>query len=552
MDTHVREPAGPLTTQDAFAAAAERLSAARPLSDRRLQEIEAAISEGRLTFAEEELARYLNLHPADADAIFLMARTQLRLGRQAQSIILLKRCVELTPHFIAARYNYADLLLRAKDFPSAMDEIARLLATDPRNPLFRQLQANVLRSVGEGARSVDILGQLAAEYPERFESWLNYGHGLRALGQRDGSIAAYRRAIELQPSSGKAYWALANLKMVRLSDADIEAIEQQLKRTDLAPDDRVQLQYALGKAYEDKGAYGRSFEQYARGNAAMRLRIPYDPAGVSRHVAASKALFTPQFLMSRKGAGSKAPDPIFIVSLPRSGSTLTEQILSSHSAIEGAEELPYITLLAKRLETQGYPATLDNVDIAAFQEFGEEYLRVASAHRKLGRQFFVDKKPPNWFHLGLIHLILPNAKIIDARRHPVACCFSQFRQYFHKPRPRQAELGRLYRDYVELMAHFDRILPGKVHRVFYEELVANPETEIRKLLEYLDLPFEEKCLYFHETKRSILTPSSEQVRSPLFTEAVAQWRNYEPWLGPLIDSLGSVLTEYPSVPEELR
>jgi hypothetical protein len=319
------------------------------------------------------------------------------------------------------------------------------------------------------------------------------------------------------------------------------------------------MQFALAKAFEDLGAYDRSFEQYAKANAATRLRIEYDPNTLSSGVAANKALFTSEFLRSRGGVGCKMRDPIFILGRPRSGSTLVEQILSSHSAIEGTAELPYITLLASRLEqrestTYGtdYLKVLAGMEPAALTALGEEYIVDTRVHRKLDRPFFIDKKPGNFAHIGLIHLILPNAKIIDARRHPAASCLSMFKHYSSKGRIRLAELGRFYRDYVELMAHFDRVLPGRIHRVIYEDMIADPEAEVRRLLDYLDLPFEESCLRFYETKRTVLTPSSEQVRRPITGEAVDYWRNFEPWLGTLITSLGSVFTEYPSVPEELR
>jgi hypothetical protein len=292
----------------------------------------------------------------------------------------------------------------------------------------------------------------------------------------------------------------------------------------------------------------------------MRVRISYDPDTLSSGVAVNKTIFTSEFLKSRSSAGCPAPDPIFVLGRPRSGSTLIEQILSSHSAIEGLAELPYITTLAGRLENRDgaipygteYLRALEKMEPQGLMALGEEYMRTTQGHRKLGRPFFIDKKPANFSHVGMIMLILPNAKIIDARRHPAASALSMFKQYSSKGRLRLTELGRFYRDYVELMAHFDRVAPGRIHRVHYENMVADPDTEVRRLLDHLGLPFEESCLRFYETKRTVLTPSSEQVRKPISSEAVDHWRNYEPWLGPLIRGLGSVFTEYPAVPEELR
>jgi tetratricopeptide (TPR) repeat protein len=535
---------------DSFALAIARLSAGRPLRNRQLQQASVHIDNGRIALAEKELGAYLARREGDPDALFLMARAQLRLGRRREAAALLETCLERAPDFAAARFNYTELLLRLKEFGAALKQIDLLLAADPGNPLFRQAKANVLEHLGESEQSLAICERLVAEDPARTESWISYGHALRAVGRQEESIGAYRRALEQRPSSGMAYWSLANMKTVRFADADIGSMLAQVARPDISADDRIRIQYALGKAYEDRGEYERSFENYAKANAAMRLRIPYDPDNVTRQVAASKAMFTPEFFAGRAGAGNPSRDPIFVVSMPRAGSTLVEQILSSHSMIEGAGELPYITTLVKQLGE--FPASLAPLDTGAFAAMGAEYLELARTHRKLGRPHFVDKKPPNFFYLGFIHLILPNAKIVDARRHPAACCLSNFKQYFNKPRPRQAELGRFYRDYVEMMAHYDRVLPGKVHRVIYEEMIADPEAETRRLLEYLELPFEENCLRFYETRRSVRTPSSEQVRKPISGEAVDHWRNYEPWLGPLIRSLGAVFTDYPSVPEELR
>src|SRR6185312_8491178 len=327
-----------------------------------------------------------------------------------------------------------------------------------------------------------ICEQLAAENPDRADSWVSYGHALRALGLQQKSAEAYRKAIACQPSSGLAYWSLANMKSRRFGEADINAMLEQLKRPDIGTEDRIHLQFALGRAYEDAGAYERSFEQYAKANATMRLRIEYDPDTLTSGVAANKALFTPAFLESRKGSGSPTPDPIFILGRPRSGSTLIEQILSSHSAVEGTAELPYITALAGRLSGRDNPVphgkdylnVLADFDAVALAGLGEEYLRDAQIHRKLNRPFFIDKKPANFAHIGLILLMLPNAKIIDARRNPAASCFSTFKTYRSKSLLRLSELGRFYRDYVEYMAHFDRVLPGRIHRVIYEELVADP------------------------------------------------------------------------------
>jgi len=548
------KPATPPPDADAFARAAAELDARRPVRGRALREIVSILAEGDTGRAARELDAHLAAHPGDADAMSLMARAQVRLGRREEALVLLARCLELAPDFALARFNHANLLFKLGKFQAALDELERLLAGDAGNPLFRQMKADVLESVGESVQALAIFKQLADENPGRAESWINYGHILRAVGRQDESVAAYRRAIACRASCGLAYWAIANMKAARIGDDEVRAMQAALAGPGLAGTDRVYLGFALGRALEDRKLYAGSFEHYAKANAALRLGTGYDAEVTSRLVAQSRALFTKDFFAVREGAGSGRRDPIFVLSLPRSGSTLVEQILASHSMIEGAGELDDIQALARRLrrEKGGYPGRLAALEPAALTALGEAYIENTRVHRKLGRPFFVDKKPANLHHIGLIHAILPHAKIVDVRRHPAACCLSGFKNHFTTARPNLAEFGRFYRDYVALLAHFDSVLPGKIHRVIYEDLVADPQRETRRLLDYLGLPFEESCLRFYDTRRTVLTPSSEQVRRPISSEAVDHWRNYEPWLGPLIASLGTALTCYPAVPAELR
>jgi tetratricopeptide (TPR) repeat protein len=327
---------------------------------------------------------------------------------------------------------------------------------------------------------------------------------------------------------------------------------------DIPPDDRTHLLFALGMACEDRHDYQRALDYYTKANTSSRQRMDAAVNSIASRAGRIKALLSPEFLRSRNGSGCKVPAPIFVVGRPRSGSTLVEQILASHSAIEGVGELPYIKDLVQRLcdgeyglPATSYPEILERLQGEALANLGESYLQSAAVHRRTGRTYFVDKMPGNFLHVGMIHLILPNAKIIDVRRNPAATCVSMFKHYLGKSNFLLGELGSIYREYVGLMAHFDRVLPGRVHRVIYEELIADPETRIRNLFEYLGLPFEDACLNYHATERSIRTPSSEQVRRPIFSDAVDHWRRFEPWLSPLIDSLGSVLTDYPAVPAEL-
>jgi tetratricopeptide (TPR) repeat protein len=545
---------------DPFTRAAAELGRKRPLKNSRLRQIVSAMRAGHVGQAEKELTGYLAKNPRDADALFLKARALYRLGRCEEALEFLAQCLEIAPDFTAARSEYARQLGDVNRYGAALAELDRLLAEDPDNPHFLQMKARILAIIGENEQSVAMWEALAKENPDRAESWVNYGDALRVTGSPEESIAAYRHAIACRASYGQAYWSLANLKTFRFDAADMAAMHEQLLAPDLSPGDRAGFQFALGKAYEDAGDYEHSWEQYAKANAAMRIHSTYNPDAHSAAVRANRTIFTPEFLKGREGWGCQAPDPIFILGRPRSGSTLVEQILSSHSAIEGTAELPYIGNLAKRLaRRQGHGVVLDTDALKALaalgpdelKALGEEYLESARLHRKTDRPLFIDKKPDNFLFTGMIHLILPNAKIIDARRHPVACCFSNFTQHFARGQDftyDQTNLGRYYRDYVALMAHFDRALPGRIHRVIYEDMVANPEKELRKILDYLELPFEEQCLSFHKSDRYVRTASSDQVREPIFKSAVEHWKRYEQWLDPLKAALGPVLDFYPAVP----
>jgi tetratricopeptide (TPR) repeat protein len=387
---------------------------------------------------------------------------------------------------------------------------------------------------------------------------MSFGHVLKTVGRLDEGIAAYRRAIGLAPALGEAWWSLANLKTVRLGPADVEAMTAALSAPGLSREDLFHLHFALGKAHDDAAEPEGAFHHYAEGNRLRRELIGYDADETRRGVDRSIALFTPAFFTERDGWGSPAPDPVFILGMPRSGSTLLEQILASHAEVEGTMELPDIPALVRRLggrtrksEESAYPEMLSTLGSDELRALGEEYLERARIHRKTDKPFFVDKMPNNWAHVGLIHLILPGARIVDARRHPLDCCFSNFRQHYARGQGFSyslSDMGRYYADYVRLIAHFDRVLPGHIHRVVHERLIEEPEREIRALLDALGLPFDPACLRFHENKRAVRTASSEQVRRPINREGMDQWRAYEAHLGPLKEALGPVLDAYPEAP----
>jgi Flp pilus assembly protein TadD len=517
-----------------------------------------ALCDNRLADAERALRAILMARPTDVAAIRMLAECGMRLGRYDEAEKLLARCVELAPGFAAARHNYATVLYRQNKAAEAIDQVDRLLSEDPKNPGYRNLKAAALGRIGEYEASIALYRSVLQDQPHQPKVWMSLGHGLKTVGRQEEAVEAYRRAVGLAPNLGEAWWSLANLKTVTFSAEDVAAMERQLARPDLTDEDRFHLDFALGKAREDEGADEAAFAHYARGNALRRQALDYEADETTTHVRRSKALFTREFFAERQGWGCDAPDPIFVVGLPRAGSTLVEQILASHSLVEGTQELPDIIALARRLggrakrASEGrYPDVLAELSAADLKAVGEEYLVRAQVHRKVGRPFFIDKMPNNFAHLGLIQLALPNAKIVDARRHPLGCGFSAFKQHFARGQGFTYDLtdiGRYYADSVELMAHFDAVLPGRVHRVVYEAMVADPEGETRALLAACGLPFEDACLRFYENDRAVRTASSEQVRKPIFTDAADHWRRFEPWLEPLKTALGPVLAAYPEAP----
>jgi tetratricopeptide (TPR) repeat protein len=526
--------------------------------DPRLLEPALALSEGRIAVAEPLLRKHLAQFPTDVAAIRMLAEIATRIGRYADAENLLTRCLELAPGFKAARHNYAVVLHRNNRPLEALAQIDLCLASDPRSPSFRNLRAAVLARLGEYDEAISIYERLLQEYPQQARIWMSQGHALKTAGRQDDAIAAYRKAIALEPRLGEAYWSLANLKTFRFAAADTAAMRAQLARDDLAPEDRFHFHFALGKAVEDAGEYADSFRHYAEGNRLRKEMIPYDSVDIAEQVRRARALFTPQFFAARAGWGCAAADPIFIVGLPRAGSTLLEQILSSHSQIEGTMELPDVIGIVRELsgrqrrtEVSKYPEVLATLDSDALRTLGERYLQQTRIQRRTDAPYFIDKLPNNWAHTGFIQLMLPKAKIIDARRHPLSCCFSGFKQHFARGQNftySLEDIGRYYADYVTLMAHFDAALPGRVHRVIYERMVEDTEREVRRLLDYCGLPFEEGCLRFYENDRAVRTASSEQVRQPIFRDALEQWRNFEPWLDPLKSALGPVLDAYPAAP----
>jgi tetratricopeptide (TPR) repeat protein len=526
--------------------------------DPKLLQPAAALAEGRIAEAEHLLRAHLKRHPTDVAAIRMLAEVAARIGRLGDAQTLLERCLELVPSFHAARHNYAVVLHRDNKPLAALAEVDRLLQADPRSPGFRNLKAAILARIGEVAQAIALYEPLLQEYPQQERIWLAYGHALKTAGRAADSIAAYRRALALEPRLGEAWWSLANLKTFRFEPADLDSMRAQLAAPGLDREDALHFHFALGKALEDEARYEESFGHYASGNRLRKEAVPYHADDLKEQVHRTRELHTPEFVAARRGWGCPAPDPIFVLGLPRAGSTLVEQILASHPHIEGTSELPDVIGLVRELsgrtrrsEASRYPEVLGALDADELRALGERYLEQTHVQRKTGRPFFIDKMPNNWAHVGLIHLMLPNARIVDARRHPLSCCLSNFKQHYARGQNftySLEDLGRYYRDYVALMDHFDRVLPGRVHRVIYERMVDDTETEVRRLLDYCGLPFDDACLRFYENDRAVRTASSEQVRRPIYREGIDQWRHYEAWLGPLQQALGPVLDAYPEAP----
>ncbi len=543
----------------ADAARARHIRAAT--KDPRLLAAAAALVENRIPHAEALLRAHLKVHPTDVAALRMLAEVAARLRRYPDAERILEDCLALAPSFDAARHNYASVLNRQGKAAAALSQVEQLLCKEPANPGYRNLKAAVLANLGDYAGSAGIYAQVLKEYPQQSKVWMSYGHALKTSGQPADSVEAYRRAIAIEPRLGEAWWSLANLKTFRFSGPDVEALRTGLARADLTEEDRLHFEFALGKALEDTGAYEDSFGHYATGNSIRRRLHPYSAADNSEFVRRAKSLFTPEFFAARAGSGVLAADPIFVVGLPRSGSTLVEQILASHSLIEGTMELPDVPQLARELARRNgrdeADAFFESVAALTREELyalGERYLAGTRVVRRGQSPYFIDKMPNNCLYVGLIHLILPKASIIDARRHPLACGFSCFKQHFARGQSfayRLEDIGHYYRDYVELMAHFDRVLPGRVHRVLHESMVEDTEAVVRRLLAHCGVPFEEACLRFYENERAVRTASSEQVRQPIFRDGMEQWRHYERWLEPLKTALGPVLTAYPAVPQGL-
>jgi tetratricopeptide (TPR) repeat protein len=503
--------------------------------------------EGDLHAAEQVVRSFLQTHGDHIEAMRLLAQIGIKLDVLEDAEFLLESVLVFAPDYHAARYDYATVLSQMHKHSQALDESHRLLKVDSDNRAYRATYAYACVGLGRHEEGLRTYRKLAVETPESADLHLSIAHALKTLGKQTEAIESYRAAAAVRPSYGDAYWSLANLKTYRFTDAELDMMRAQLASPATQLVDRYHLCFALGKALEDRGDYAESFRCYERGNAIKKRQSRYQAEFTERNARLQRQVCTREFFAAREGFGSDRADPIFIVGLPRAGSTLLEQILASHSRVEGTMELVDITRIVNQLQGRvrddakpRYPGILAELSADELRALGQKYLQDTQVYRS-GKPFFIDKMPNNFRHIGLIHLILPNAKIIDSRREPMACCFSNFKQLFASGQEftySLEDIGRYYRSYVELMEHWDAVLPEKILRMQHEDVVADLEGSVRRILAFCGLEFEASCVEFYKTERSVRTASSEQVRRPIYKEGLEQWRHFEPWLGTLKAALG--------------
>jgi tetratricopeptide (TPR) repeat protein len=513
----------------------------------------ALFSDGDLALAENTVRAYLLKHGNHVEAMRLLALIGIEREVLDDAELLLDAVLELAPDYHAARYDYARVLLDRHRHLRAREELEKLLKLDPANRQYLTTYATACVGLGEHEKALTLYRGLVAGTPRAADLHLSIAHSLKTLGRRAESIDAYRAAAAARPNFGDAYWSLANLKTYRFTDGEMARMraEESAPATPLI--DRYHLCFALGKAFEDREDYEGSYRYYERGNALKRSESRYRPEIIENNTRNQIRICTREFFARREGVGAENPDPIFILGLPRSGSTLIEQILASHSSIEGTQELADIPRIVNELQGRDpdlanprYPGILANLEPEQLLRLGEKYLSDTRIYRT-GKPYFIDKMPNNFRHVGLIHLMLPNAKIIDARREPMACCFSNLKQLFASGQEftySTLDIARYYRTYLELMQHWDEVLPGRVLRIRHEDVVDDLGGNVRRILDFCGLEFEPACVEFYKTERSVRTASSEQVRQPIFREGLDQWKHYEPWLGELKDALGDALVRY--------
>lgn len=508
-----------------------------------------AIAAGDPGRAEALLQSLLAEDETDVVALVMLGTLASNAGDIAAADRLLEKAVALAPADPPARLALARHLQSTRRSAEALAQLDQLKPDASASAASLSLRARTCKSLGRIEEEVELLRRLqAVEGPGKYQ--LRLGHALRSLGRGEEAVVAYRALLEHNPGDGSAWWSLANLKTARFTDRDIAVMKRGLADPAGTPLNRARLHFALGKAEEDRKRPADAYANYAEGNRVMAEASAYRPEAIGDWVSSAIGLFTPQFLAERAGQGSGARDPIFILGMQRSGSTLVEQMLAGHPLIEATAELDDLPKLVRDLTADARKAGRELAEHLArlsadeLRGLGDSYIAATRIHRRQDRPFFTDKLPSNWLHAPLIRLILPNARIVDVRRHPLACGFSNWKQLYGSGLEHSysmAWMGRYYADYVRLMRHLDAVQPGAVHRLIYERLVDDVEAEARRLLDYLGLPFDPAVLQFHAAGRTVRTISAEQVRQPINRQGLDQWRAFEQWLGPMKDALGEVL-----------
>ncbi len=507
-----------------------------------IRSVASFLYEGKLFKAERLCREYLKRHPKYVEAMRLLALIGAKLHVLDDAEFLLESALEFDPNNLQVRMDYIGVLQRRQKFSDALEQAKLIQQSDPEQNSFKLVYANALAAAGKYEEALELYLNELPKQPNNATLQMAMGHAYKTIGNQKKAISSYENATKIRADFGDAYWSLANLKTYKFSNKQIQSMEAVAADSETSLEDQYHACFALGKALEDQGDYERSFKYYEKGNSLKKTESRYDPEKMTIELKLQKEVCTRSFFSERQGFGAEAPDPIFIVGLPRAGSTLLEQILASHSKVEGTLELPNVLSLVRKLQGRRrvsdrprYPDILNNLSKEEFKKFGEQYIADTAFHRTQKKAFFTDKMPNNFRHIGLIHLILPNAKIIDARREPMDCCFSCFKQLFAEGQEftyNLKDLSQYYRDYVELMYHWDKVLPGRVLRVDHEDVIQDLETQVKRLLDYCGLGFEEECLEFYNTDRAVRTASSEQVRQPIYKSS-EQWKNFESYLSEL-------------------
>jgi len=522
----------------------ERLNSLPP----EIRSVASFLYEGKLFKAERLCREYLKRHPKHVEAMRLLALIGAKLHVLDDAEFLLESALEFDPNNFQVRTDYIGILQRRQKFSQALDQAKLIQESDPDKNSFQLIYANALAAAGKYEEALKLYLKELPKQPNNATLQMAMGHAFKTIGNQKKAVSSYENATRVRSDFGDAYWSLANLKTYKFSAKQIRSMENTVADPETNLEDQYHACFALGKALEDKGEYEKSFHYYKKGNSLKKTESRYDSMKMTEELDLQMEVCAKSFFEERYGFGTDAPDPIFIVGLPRAGSTLLEQILASHSQVEGTLELPNILSLVRKLQgrrrvsdTPRYPDILKTLSKDDYGKFGDQYITDTAFHRTQKKAFFTDKMPNNFRHVGLIHLILPNAKIIDARRDPMDCCFSCYKQLFAEGQEftyNLEDLSQYYKDYVKLMNHWDNVLPGRVLRINHEEVIEDLEGQVKRLLDYCGLPFEDQCLEFYKTDRAVRTASSEQVRQPIY-QSSEQWKNFEPYLTELKSIPGS-------------